>query len=30
LMILDMYSPYRGLIEVSREPLRVALVHLGR
>ncbi|HEY6347562.1 MAG TPA: hypothetical protein VIY49_39230 [Bryobacteraceae bacterium] len=30
LMILDMYSPYRGLIQVSREPLRVALVHLGR
>jgi hypothetical protein len=30
LMILDMYSPYRGLIEVSQEPLRVALLHLGR
>jgi len=30
LMILEMYSPYQGLIEVSREPLRVALLHLGR
>ncbi len=30
LMILEMYSPYQGLIEVSREPLRVALVHMGR
>jgi hypothetical protein len=30
LMILEMYSPYQGLIEVSREPLREALVHLGR
>ena len=30
LLILEMYSPYQGLIEVSREPLRVALLHLGR
>jgi hypothetical protein len=30
LMILEMYSPYHGLIEVSPEPLRAALVHLGR
>ena len=30
LMILEMYKPYHGLIEVSREPLRAALAHLGR
>jgi hypothetical protein len=30
LMTLDMYSPYRGLIQVSSEPVRVALEHLGR
>jgi hypothetical protein len=29
LMILEMYKPYQGLIEVSREPLRAALAHLG-
>jgi hypothetical protein len=29
LMILAMYSPYHSLIEVSREPLRAALAHLG-
>jgi hypothetical protein len=27
---LEMYSPYGGLIQVTKEPLRVALEHLGR
>jgi uncharacterized protein YhaN len=29
-LILEMYSPYAGLILVSREPLRAALAHLGQ
>ncbi|HYL91613.1 MAG TPA: hypothetical protein VEW69_00495, partial [Alphaproteobacteria bacterium] len=30
LLILEMYSPYRGLIQLSSAPLRVALAHLGK
>ncbi|HKM91530.1 MAG TPA: hypothetical protein VJX29_13025 [Candidatus Acidoferrales bacterium] len=30
LMILEMYSPYAGLIQVSSAPLRAALAHLGQ
>jgi hypothetical protein len=29
-LILEMYSPYAGLIQVSSAPLRAALSHLGR
>jgi hypothetical protein len=29
LLILDMYSPYRGLIQISSAPLRSALANLG-
>ena len=29
-LILEMYSPYEGLIHVSTAPLRAALTHLGR
>ena len=29
-LILEMYSPYAGLIHVSTAPLRVALAHLGQ
>jgi hypothetical protein len=29
LLMVDLYSPYRGLIEVSKEPLRAALSQLG-
>lgn len=29
-LILEMYSPYAGLIRVSSAPLRAALTHLGR
>ena len=29
-LILEMYKPYRGLIEVSSAPLRTALMHLGQ
>ena len=29
-LILEMYSPYRGLIRISSAPLRAALVHLGQ
>lgn len=29
LLILEMYAPYSGLIQVSRAPLRAALAHLG-
>jgi HEPN domain-containing protein len=29
-LILEMYAPYSGLIEVSKGPLRAALVHLGQ
>jgi hypothetical protein len=29
-LILEMYTPYAGLIHVSSAPLRVALAHLGR
>jgi hypothetical protein len=29
-LILDMYESYRGLIEISSAPLRVALSHLGQ
>ena len=30
LLILEMYSPYSGLIQVSSAPLRAALAHLGQ
>jgi hypothetical protein len=30
LLILEMYTPYRGLIQVSSAPLRAALTHLGK
>jgi hypothetical protein len=29
-LILEMYTPYGGLIQISSAPLRVALVHLGQ
>jgi membrane-bound ClpP family serine protease len=29
-LILEMYSPYAGLIHVSSGPLRAALAHLGQ
>jgi hypothetical protein len=29
-LILEMYNPYRGLIEISSAPLRAALAHLGQ
>jgi len=29
-LILEMYSPYQGLIQVSSAPLRAALAHLGQ
>jgi hypothetical protein len=29
-LILEMYTPYRGLIQVSDAPLRAALQHLGK
>jgi hypothetical protein len=30
LMILEMYTPYSGLVQVSSAPLRAALAHLGQ
>jgi len=30
LLILEMYTPYSGLIEISSAPLRFALAHLGQ
>ena len=30
LLILEMYSPYAGLIQISQAPLRAALMHLGQ
>ncbi len=30
LLIMELYSPYKGLIQVSRAPLRAALAHLGK
>jgi hypothetical protein len=30
LLILEMYSPYSGLIQISSAPLRAALAHLGQ
>ena len=30
LLILEMYTPYSGVITVSSAPLRVALAHLGQ
>jgi membrane-bound ClpP family serine protease len=30
LLILEMYTPYAGLIQVSRAPLGAALAHLGK
>ena len=30
LMILEMYTPYAGLIQISSDPLRAALAHLGQ
>jgi membrane-bound ClpP family serine protease len=30
LLILDVYTPYSGLIQVSSAPLRSALTHLGQ
>jgi hypothetical protein len=29
-LILEMYAPYAGLIQVSDAPLRAVLVHLGQ
>jgi hypothetical protein len=29
-LILEMYSPYSGLIQISSAPLRAALAHLGQ
>jgi len=29
-LILDMYRPYSGLIQISSAPLRFALAHLGQ
>jgi hypothetical protein len=29
-LILDMYMPYSGLVQISRAPLRAALAHLGQ
>ena len=28
-LILEMYSPYEGLIQISKAPLRAAIGHLG-
>ena len=30
LLILEMYTPYSGLIQISSAPLRAALTHLGK
>jgi hypothetical protein len=30
LLILEMYTPYTGLIRISDAPLRAALAHLGQ
>jgi membrane-bound ClpP family serine protease len=30
LLILELYTPYAGLIQVSSAPLRAALAHLGQ
>jgi hypothetical protein len=30
MLILEMYSPYAGLIQISQAPLRAALAHLGQ
>jgi len=30
LLILEMYTPFAGLIQVSSAPLRAALEHLGQ
>jgi hypothetical protein len=30
LLIMELYSPYKGLIQVSSTPLRIALAHLGQ
>ena len=30
LLILEMYSPFAGLIQLSSAPLRAALAHLGQ
>jgi hypothetical protein len=29
-LILEMYSPFQGLTQLSNAPLRIALAHLGR
>jgi len=29
-LILEMYTPYEGLIQISSDPLRAALAHLGQ
>ena len=29
-LILEMYTPYEGLIQISNAPLRAALAHLGQ
>jgi hypothetical protein len=29
-LILEMYTPYRGLIQISNAPLRAAFAHLGQ
>jgi hypothetical protein len=30
LLILEMYTPYAGMIQISSAPLRAALAHLGQ
>jgi membrane-bound ClpP family serine protease len=29
-LILEMYTPYTGVIQISNAPLRATLVHLGK
>jgi hypothetical protein len=29
-LILEMYTPYTGLVQISSEPLRAAIAELGR
>jgi len=29
-LILEMYTPYEGLVQISNAPLRAALAHLGQ
>jgi hypothetical protein len=29
-LVVDMYNPYSGVVQVSSAPLRTALAHLGK